>query len=183
VVVDGHLKGHFTCARAAARHWRQAHKAGAGAPRRLINSTAEGGLFPSPGHANYLAAKAGIMGLTWALACELATYGVTVNAIAARARTGMTEAMAGFEPPGEGFDRMDPANVAPAVVWLAGDAAGGVSGQAFIVIGGDIHLVRGFRIVASLHRDGRWSSAELAGAAGELFGGRSSGVPPFTGAG
>jgi NAD(P)-dependent dehydrogenase (short-subunit alcohol dehydrogenase family) len=179
-VIDGHLKGHFACSRAAATYWRSEHKAGRSADRRIINATAEGGLFASPGHSNYIAAKAGIVGLTWALACELAPYGTTVNALATRARTGMTESMPMFAAPEHGFDRFDPDNAAPVVVWLASDDAGHVNGQVFIVVGGDIHLVEGTRVVSSIHRSTRWTPSELAIASAELFEGRWPAAVPST---
>ena len=61
----------------------------------MINTVSEAGLYGGTGQANYAAAKAGIAGMTIALARELKNYGVTVNAIAPRARTRMTETVLG----------------------------------------------------------------------------------------
>jgi NAD(P)-dependent dehydrogenase (short-subunit alcohol dehydrogenase family) len=180
-VVDVHLKGHFCPSRHAGVYWREQSKAGSTKPRRIVNTTSEAGLFGSTGQANYSSAKAGIVSLTWVFARELRRYGVGANAIAPRARTAMTESMGMFAAPDEGFDRFDPANVSPVVVWLASDAAADVTGQVFIVIGGDVHLVRGFEVVSSLRTEGRWAAADLAARADALFGERSRGLPGNSG--
>src|SRR4029453_18852405 len=96
------------------------------------------------------AAKAGIAGMTIGLARELKRYGVTVNAIAPRARTRMTETVLGDygAPPADGgFDEWDPGNIAPIVTWLAGPGAADVTGQVFVVFGGRIHLMAGWEMV------------------------------------
>jgi hypothetical protein len=84
--------------------------------------------------------------------------------------------MSMFDAPAEGFDRFDPANVSPTVVWLASDAAAEVTGQVFVVIGGDIHLVQRFEVVSSLRTEGRWTPTDLAARAGDLFGDRERGL-------
>jgi NAD(P)-dependent dehydrogenase (short-subunit alcohol dehydrogenase family) len=179
-VVRVHLKGHFAMARAAGRHWRERHKSGEAVSGRIINTTSEAGLYGSTGQANYAAAKGAVTSLTLVLAREYERFGVTVNAIAPRARTRMTEsAMGDAVAPGEGFDSWSPENVAPVVAWLASDAAASVSGQVFIVWGGAVHLVSGFERVGSLVRDRAWTAAELVERQDELFGDRASGVTPF----
>jgi len=94
-VIRVHLKGHFAPARFAAEHWRAQSKAGNDGGGRVVNTVSEAGLYGGTGQANYAAAKAGIAGMTIALARELKNYGVTVNAIAPRARTRMTETVLG----------------------------------------------------------------------------------------
>src|SRR5205085_10469294 len=108
-------------------------------------------------------------------------YGVTVNVIAPRARTAMTEAMPMFAAPERGFDVYDPANVSPVVAWLASDAAAGISGQVLIVIGGSVQLLATWPGVGSIAREDRWTVDDLVAAAPELFGDRPSGVPAFGG--
>ena len=183
-VLDVHLKGHFCPSRYAGAYWRQQAKTAGDNPpgRRIINTASEAGLFGNAGQANYAAAKAGIVALTTVFAREYERYGVTANVIAPRARTQMTEQFDFFHAPGAGFDRFDPANVSLLVAWLATDDAAGISGQIFIVMGGDVHLVNGFEIVSSLHKDEAWTVGELIAAAPQLFGDRSRGVPPFGGA-
>ncbi|MGD0593044.1 MAG: SDR family NAD(P)-dependent oxidoreductase [Acidimicrobiales bacterium] len=179
-VVRVHLKGHFSMARTAGAYWRERQKAGEPVSGRIINTTSEAGLFGSAGQANYAAAKGAIATLTITLAREYERFGVTVNAIAPRARTRMTTSALGpLEPQPGAFDSWAPENVAPVVVWLASEAAAGISGQFFVVWGGAVHLVAPYTPVASLQREGAWTVSELTEHQDELFTGRSSGVPPF----
>jgi 3-oxoacyl-[acyl-carrier protein] reductase len=179
-VVRVHLKGHFAPSRFAAAHWRERHKAGDTSGGRIVNTVSEAGLYGGTGQANYVAAKAGIAGLTVALARELERYGVTVNAIAPRARTRMTEAVLGdfAAPPVDGgFDEWDPANVGPAVAWLASDAAADVTGQVFVVFGGRLHLMEGWTMVGEVEQGERWTADAIEARRAELFGDRSPGLP------
>jgi NAD(P)-dependent dehydrogenase (short-subunit alcohol dehydrogenase family) len=179
-VVRVHLKGHFAMSRAAARHWRARHKAGEPVAGRIVNTTSEAGLYGSVGQANYAAAKGGIAALTLVLARELERIGVTVNAIAPRARTRMTESALGeLVAATGGFDRWSPDNIAPVVAWLATDAAATITGQIFVVFGGELILTGGFEPVARLSRDQAWSVEELVDHQERLFEGRSSGLVPF----
>ena len=179
-VVRVHLKGHFSMARTAGAYWRERQKAGESVCGRIVNTTSEAGLFGSAGQANYAAAKGAIATLTITLAREYERFGVTVNAIAPRARTRMTtSALGSLEPEPGAFDSWAPENVAPVVVWLASDATSGISGQFFVVWGGAVHLVAPYSPVASLQREGAWSDEELTAHQEELFAGRSSGVPVF----
>jgi NAD(P)-dependent dehydrogenase (short-subunit alcohol dehydrogenase family) len=180
-VIRVHLKGHFAPSRFAVSHWRAQAKAGDESGGRIVNTVSEAGLYGGTGQVNYVAAKAGIAGLTIALARELKKYGVTVNAIAPRARTRMTETMLGDygAPPAEGFDEWDPDNIGPVVTWLAGPDAAGITGQVFVVFGGRVHLMQGWDMVGEVEIDRRWTAAELAARAGDLFGERRRGVPHY----
>jgi NAD(P)-dependent dehydrogenase (short-subunit alcohol dehydrogenase family) len=146
---------------------------------RIVNTVSEAGLYGGTGQANYVAAKAGIAGLTVGLARELRGYGVTVNAIAPRARTQMTEALLGdlAAPPEQGFDEWDPGNIGPAVAWLASDAAGDVTGQVLVVFGGRIHLMKGWTMCGEIERPDRWTAADIEARRADLFGDRSPGLP------
>ena len=181
-VVLVHLKGHFAPVRFAAAHWRAKSKAGERVHGRVINTTSEAGLWGTPGQANYAAAKGGIYSMTLTLARELERFGVTVNAIAPRARTRMTETLGGnfaAEAEGGGFDDLHPDNVAPVVGWLASDAAAGISGQVFVVTGGRVHLVQPLSDASGLSRDSRWTVEDLIAGQDRLFGERRKGVPGF----
>ncbi|MBK8247801.1 MAG: SDR family oxidoreductase [Gemmatimonadetes bacterium] len=85
-ILDVHLKAPFRILRAASAFIRAAAKreAAAGAPvcRKVVNISSVSGTAGNPGQANYSAAKAGIIGLTRALAKEWGRYQVTVNAVA-----------------------------------------------------------------------------------------------------
>lgn len=181
-VVLVHLKGHFAPVRFAASHWRALSKAGSPVYGRVINTTSESGLWGTPGQANYAAAKGGIASMTLTLARELERFGVTVNAIAPRARTRMTETLGGnLGDPGstERFDDWHPDNIAPVVGWLASEATADISGQVFVVTGGRVHLLEGFRDASGLSRDARWTVDDLIDAQDRLFGERWRGIPGF----
>lgn len=185
-VVEVHLKGHFGVSHFAAAYWRaQAKAAGEGAalvPRRIINTTSESGLFGGPGQSNYGSAKGGIVTLTLIEARELGRLNVTVNCIAPRARTPMTEVNPKFAKPDAGFDKYDPANVSPMVAWLASDAAADVSGQVFIVLGDQIHRMRPAEIANSAFAgQRRWTVADIEANRAALFGDAPSGVPAWGG--
>jgi len=178
-VIRVHLKGHIACARFAGAHWRERSKSGEeGVAGRIVNTASESGLYGLAGQINYATAKAGIASMTIVLGRELQKYGVTVNAIAPRARTRMTETvLQGMEAaPGE-FDEWDPANIAPVVAWLAGDDAADVSGQVFVVFANRLHLMSGWDLEQTVETDGRWTIEQLHARKGELFGDRSSGLP------
>lgn len=144
-VIDTHLRGAFTCGRAAAVALREAGNGG-----RIILIGSPAGQFGSFGQTNYAAAKAGIVAMarTWSL--ELARAAITVNAVIPTALSPMTatipayaevyeNALAGSPIPREFRTEHalgTPEDVAPLVVWLASDAAADVTGQA-IGIGGD----------------------------------------------
>jgi NAD(P)-dependent dehydrogenase (short-subunit alcohol dehydrogenase family) len=177
-VVRVHLMGHFLPTRAAAAYWRnRAKQDGVTGQRAVINTTSESGLFGNAGQSNYDAAKMGIVSLTMAVAKETAKYGVTVNAIAPRARTRLTTTT--FESTGRAaefadaevaaFDAMDPDNIGPFVAFLSSEAAAGVTGQTFIVYGGVIGRVRMPHLAGYVQTDGRWTVADLAMRSEELF--------------
>jgi 3-oxoacyl-[acyl-carrier protein] reductase len=170
-VVNVHGKGHFAPTRFACAHWRQKSKE-AGGPvfGRLIHTSSESGLFGNAGQCNYDFAKAGLISFSLCIAREMTKYGVTSNAIAPRARTRMTEGTFGNIPTPEGFDAWDPDNVAPWVVYLCTEEASHISGQCFIVTGGEVHLIEQHHTVRSINKDDRWTVDELVGKASELFG-------------
>jgi len=180
-VIRVHLKGHFAPSHHAAVYWRGLAKSGQTISARIINTSAEAGLYGNAGQANYSAAKAGIASMTWVLARELERYGVTVNSISPRARTRMTENLAGGPTkPDKGFDKWDPRHVAQLVTFLASDETSDITGQNFVVFGASIWAMGGFHPIGELHRDSMWTPEDLAEAKGELFDGISSNVPRFT---
>ncbi|WP_208028991.1 SDR family NAD(P)-dependent oxidoreductase [Rhabdothermincola sediminis] len=177
-VIRVHLKGHAATSHFAGAHWRARAKAGEQPSGRIINTTSESGLYGLAGQVNYATAKAGIAAMTIVLGRELRKYGVTVNAIAPRARTRMTETvLAGLEPEEGRFDEWDPANIAPVVAWLAGDDAADVSGQVFVVFANRLHLMDGWDLANTIETEGRWTIDEFRARKAELFADRSSGLP------
>ena len=132
-IMNVHLKGHFSCARAAALEMKK-QKGG-----RIINFSSRAAAG-APEHTAYAAAKAGILGFTSALAADLNEYGVTVNAILPSADTKL---FPGPRPQGLRSSyplpiSIEPDYIAPIVVYLATDEARGITGRYFYASGGDI---------------------------------------------
>lgn len=135
-VMDTNLKGAFNTIRFASR---QMLKQRCG---RIINMASVVGVTGNAGQANYAASKAGIIGLTKAAARELASRGVTVNAIAPGfIETDMTKDLP--EKVKEGSVSQiplgrfgKPENVAAAAVFLASEEAEYITGQVLHVDGG-----------------------------------------------
>jgi NAD(P)-dependent dehydrogenase (short-subunit alcohol dehydrogenase family) len=161
-VIAVHLKGHFAPTRHAAAHWREQSKAGATVRARVINTSSPSGVFGNVGQANYGAAKGAIASFTLIAAQELARYGVTVNCLAPNARTRMTEETFGeLAAPADGFDPLDPANIAPLVVALCADEAQEITGQCFFVFGGAINVLRPWDAGELITAGERWEPGDL----------------------
>ncbi|PRB01396.1 SDR family NAD(P)-dependent oxidoreductase [Microbacterium sp. MYb64] len=169
-VIGTHLRGSFTCGRAAAVAMREQ---GSGGRIVLIGSPA--GQFGSFGQTNYAAAKAGLVAMarTWSL--ELARAGITVNAVVPTALSPMTATIPAYTQVYEDYVaggaipveyRRDhalgtPEDVASLIVWLASDASAEVTGQA-IGIGGDrVTLYAHPAALRTLDHDGGWTAAQL----------------------
>jgi NAD(P)-dependent dehydrogenase (short-subunit alcohol dehydrogenase family) len=154
-VVAVHMKGTFNMARHAAPVMRDQ---GYG---RIINMTSGGGLQGNFGHTNYGGAKAGIMGMTFVWALELAPEGITVNAMAPSGATRMTNAM--YERNGiAGRPVLEAALNAPLVAYLASDRAGHVNGQIFARTGFGFALLQAPRQVATMWQPGGWTPEQIA---------------------
>ena len=177
LIMRVHLRGHFCTSRHAAAYWRDRVKAGEKVAARIINTTSGAGLQGSIGQSNYVAAKAGIAGLTLNQAAELARYGVTANCIAPSARTRLTEGVFAdkMKEVAGGFDVQDPANISPLIVWLGSAESGGVSGRCFEVEGGKISVADGWRTGPAADKGGKWEPSELGDTVRALL---EKAVPP-----
>ncbi len=135
-VVNINLKGTFNCIKAVSKAMIKQRSG------RIINVSSVVGVSGNPGQANYVASKAGIIGLTKAVAKELAARGITANAVApGYIATDMTtslsdkarEMMVSQIPLGRVGT---PEDIAAAVVFLASDQAAYITGQVIHVNGG-----------------------------------------------
>lgn len=171
-----HLRGHFCISRHAVDYWRAKQKAGSDPDARIINTSSGAGLQGSIAQAAYSTAKGGIASLTLVQAAELGRYGITANALAPSARTRMTEqAFADkMATEGQSFDVMDPANIAPAVVWLGSSASAHVSGCVFELEGGKIMIEDGWREGPVVDKGARWAPAEVGDAVDRLLAERTA---------
>jgi NAD(P)-dependent dehydrogenase (short-subunit alcohol dehydrogenase family) len=164
-VIAVHLKGTFGPSRHAALYWRAKTKDGIEVDARIINTTSASGIFGNVGQSNYGAAKAGIAAFTVITSKELLQYGITVNAVAPRALTQMTENLPHYQKlVVEGnADQMSPDHVAQLVVWLASPASRAVTGRVISVAGTLISVVEGWHNGPTVNGDEAWSAETLDG--------------------
>jgi NAD(P)-dependent dehydrogenase (short-subunit alcohol dehydrogenase family) len=168
-VIGVHLTGTFYCCRHAAEYFRGQSKAGTPVNGRIINTISHAGLIGSAGQCNYTAAKAGIAGLTLALARELERYNTTVNAVAPMARTRMTtntenpavQAMFAKPEDEDKFDEMAPENISPVVAYLASDNAQDISGRVFASRGGRLELLQTWQSENVIDNGKKWTVEEI----------------------
>ena len=169
-----HLKGHFCISSHAVHYWRGKSKEGVQVDARIINTTSGAGLQGSVGQSNYAAAKAGIAALTLNQAAELVRYGITANAVAPAARTGMTTAVPEMaqrmaKPEDGSFDHFAPENVSNLLAWLASAAAADITGRVFESEGGRICICDGWRTTEGVDRGAAWAPAEIGEAMQQLL--------------
>ncbi len=167
--LDSFLKGSFNCTRFACGIMREQRWG------RIINTTSTAWLG-TVGHCNYGAAKAGLVGLTRAVAREMGRYGVTCNAYAPTAATRFTisdDIVAGFKKRYEAglmtkerYEELTkppkPETVNPFIVYLCTDEAAGINGQVFDVTGGNIAIYSEPVKLKSIQKEkGLWTVEEL----------------------
>ena len=136
LVIDVNLKGSFNCAKAAIKHMSKARSG------TIINIASIVGAMGNAGQANYVASKAGLIGLTKTIAREYASRNITSNAVAPGfIDTAMTQALS--EKVREELIKQIPLtrlgtaeDVAAAVKFLASSAASYITGQVIHVNGG-----------------------------------------------
>src|SRR6478752_9132535 len=137
-VIGVHLNGSFNMSRAVAPLFREQ---GSGS---FVHMTSTSGLVGNFGQANYMAAKLGIMGLSRAIALDMARFKVRSNCIAPFAWTRMIDSIPAQTEEEkrrvERFQQMTPEKIAPLVVYLGSDRAEGISGQVFSVRNNEVFL-------------------------------------------
>lgn len=138
-VMNTNLSGVYRCCRAALRGMMKARYG------RIINISSVVGLAGNPGQVNYAATKAGLLGLSKSLAREVASRGITVNAIA----PGFIDTDMTRDLPEASRDALlqqvplgrlgAPQDIADAVTFLAGPQAGYITGETLNINGG-LHM-------------------------------------------
>ena len=197
-VIAVHLRGTFTCARAAAVRFREQGEGG-----RIICVGSPTGQRGNFGQTNYAAAKAGIVGMVRTWAMELARAKVTVNALIPVAATAMTETIPALTPyvealragrPMPPFARRalafgSPEDAAGLVTFLASDGAAEITGQAIGVGGDRLTLWTHPTQAVAAYAEGGWSADAIAEAWPTIFashqqsvGEKLPGPPPADGA-
>ncbi|CAN5414733.1 SDR family oxidoreductase [soil metagenome] len=171
LVIETHLRGTFTCARAAVRHMRAQGEGG-----RVVVISSLSGQRGNFGQTNYAAAKAGIAAFarTWSMEC--AKSQITVNAILPVAYTSMVASIPSLADYAPAVERGEPLpshmrkglglgtadDVAPLLVFLASDQAANITGQC-IGIGGDkLSLWSHPQEIRVAYSDGGWTAEGIA---------------------
>jgi NAD(P)-dependent dehydrogenase (short-subunit alcohol dehydrogenase family) len=159
-VISVHLNGSFFVSRAAAEHFRK-QESGA-----FVHITSTSGLIGNVGQANYAAAKLGITALSKSIALDMQRYNVRSNCLSPWAWSRMTSSIPATTPEQkaavEKLQRMTPDKNAPLAVFLASDAAKGVTGQVFGTRMNEIYLFSSPRPIRIVHRAEGWTPETIA---------------------
>jgi NAD(P)-dependent dehydrogenase (short-subunit alcohol dehydrogenase family) len=163
-ILKVNLYGTFYCIRAAAEVMKK-NKYG-----RIINMSSGAGLGKTLGCVNYAAAKEGIIGLTRAVARDMAKYNVTCNAIRPLAQTRHFDEKRKQAWIRQGkltelkeMENSRPEDVAAFATYLAADSAGSVTGRTFFVGAGKISLYSEPERISTIFRgDGQWSMEKIS---------------------
>jgi NAD(P)-dependent dehydrogenase (short-subunit alcohol dehydrogenase family) len=162
------LKGYYAVMRAAIPPMA---RQGAGA---IVNTSSASGLG-HPSHGAYATAKEGLIGLTRTAAMEVGRFGIRCNAIrplaitqqvaeyndyAARWRPLMDLTM-GSSSTSASADALAPSKIAPFAVWLCTDAARGVTGRTFLLVGDRVSLLTEPRPKRTIEQSGGWTLDDL----------------------
>lgn len=181
-VLGVHVKGHFSCAKAAAEVMM---KQGSGS----LVFFSSGALTGMPNATAYATAKAAILGFTWSTANALARFGITTNCLIPSAATRMSDSIYGNAGTlttrfgdtmrsdlAEGTYR-DPSNVAPMAVYLLGDRAREINGQVFRVQGYEISRMGMITFPQVMTSIGPWDIDSIATRLPEEFGSNLQPLP------
>jgi NAD(P)-dependent dehydrogenase (short-subunit alcohol dehydrogenase family) len=159
-VIGVHLHGGFIMSRACATVFREQQSGS------YVHMTSTSGLVGNFGQANYAAAKMGIVGLSRGIALDMARFNVRSNCVSPFAWTRMVQSIPTNDDKEKArvarASQVTPEKVAPLVVYLASDAAQGISGQILSARNNEIYLFNANRPVRSLHRSDGWTPQKLA---------------------
>ncbi len=160
LVLDVNLKGPFYVSRAAAPHFKEQASGG------FVHMTSSSALIGNFGQVNYIAAKAGVAGMSRAIALDMQRFNVTSNAIAPFAWTRMVNTIPTDTPEQrervEGLKKMVPEKIAPFVVALLSDEGRKrVNGQIFGVRNNEIFFFNQTRPTHIAHNSDGWTPASV----------------------
>lgn len=154
-VVQVMLTGSFNVARHAAEVFRAQ---GSGS---FVHMTSNAGLVGNSGQANYVAAKAGIVGLSKAIALDMQRFNVNSNCIAPMGWTRMLEKIPTTDEASKAFVEqrrlVTPDKNVPLTVYLLSDEAKFISGEVFVTRMNEIIHMTQSRVSRSVHADGGWT--------------------------
>ena len=159
LVIQVMLNGAFYMSRAAITHFR-AQESGS-----FVHMISASGLAGNYGQAAYAAAKAGMVGLSKAIAIDAQKYNVRSNCVAPSAWTRMTSSIPETEANMARIaqrKQVTPDKNAPLVAFLASDLANEVNGQIFATRMNEIFLMGQSRPIRSIHRSEGWTPATVA---------------------
>ena len=159
-VIEVHLHGTFNVSRAAATHFK-AQQAGS-----YIHMVSTSGLIGNLGQANYSAAKLGMVALSKSIAMDMAKFNVRSNCISPFAWSRMIGSIPADTDEQkarvERLKRMETSKIAPLAVYLASDAATGVTGQVFAVRANEVFLMSQSRPLRGMHTAEGWTPQTIA---------------------
>ena len=159
-VLNVHLVGSFNVASAAAPHFRE-QQGGS-----FVNFTSTSGLIGNFGQVNYMAAKLGIAGMSRGIALDMARFNVRSNCVSPFAWSRLIGTIPTNTPEEkervERIKTMTPEKIAPLCVFLASDAAEGISGQIFGVRKNEIFLFSQPRPLRAVQRNDGWTPEMIA---------------------
>ena len=159
-VIGVMLKGAFNMCRHAADHFRKQESGS------FVHMTSTSGLIGAMGQVNYGAAKLGIVGLSKNIAIDMQRFNVRSNCIAPVAWTRMTASIPPKDPAAakriEQRKQITAEHNAPLAVFLASDAAAGVTGQVFSTRKNEIFLMSQPRPLRGIHRSEGWTPQACA---------------------
>jgi NAD(P)-dependent dehydrogenase (short-subunit alcohol dehydrogenase family) len=159
-VIKVMLKGAFNTCRHAADHFRKQESGS------FVHLTSTSGLIGAMGQVNYGAAKMGIVGLSKNVAVDMQRFNVRSNCIAPVAWTRMTASIPSKDPAAarriEQRKQVTAEHNAPLAVFLASDAAAGVTGQVFASRKNEIFLMSQPRPLRGIHRSEGWTPEACA---------------------
>ncbi len=159
-VIAVHLKGTYCVTRPMFTHLKERGEGGV-----IVNTSSTSGLIGNFGQTNYGAAKAGVAGFTRCLAIEGQKYNIRVFGLVPVAVTRMTEDLPGMD---QMKDRLDPALVAPAVLYMVSDLSKGKTGK-FVFAGAG--RVAELKVVASkgIDKGTELTAQDIADREDEIF--------------